>query len=191
MSKAIKQMQMESLKKDFEGVRDLVVLSVKGINATVDNQLRQTLRKKNIRLQVVKNSLTRRVFDEMGLRVNKDSPYWAGPTLMAWGASSIAELSQALDAELNKGKTAAQFKDKVTIKGAISDGQEITFQQALKMPTRLEAIARVIGLALAPASRLLGQITGPASQLASQIKQLSEKKPEEGAPAAEAAPAAS
>src|SRR5207253_1728207 len=81
---------------------------------TVDNGLRQTLRKKNIHLQVVKNSLTRRVFDEMGLRVNKDSPYWAGPTLMAWGAGSIAELSQALDAELNKGKGAAQFKDKVT-----------------------------------------------------------------------------
>jgi len=191
MSKAIKQMQMDALRKSFEGVRDLVVLSVKSINATVDNQLRQTLRKKNIHLQVVKNSLTRRVFDEMGLRVGKDSPYWAGPTLMAWGAGSIAELSQALDAELNKSKQAPQFKDKITIKGAISDGQEISFQQALKMPTRAEAIARVIGLALAPASRLLSQITGPASQLASQIKQLSEKKPEEGAPAAEAAPAAS
>jgi len=191
MSKAIKQMQMDALRKSFAGVRDLVVLSVKSINATVDNQLRQTLRKKNIHLQVVKNSLTRRVFDEMGLRVGKDSPYWAGPTLMAWGAGSIAELSQALDAELNKSKQAPQFKDKITIKGAISDGQEISFQQALKMPTRAEAIARVIGLALAPASRLLSQITGPASQLASQIKQLSEKKPEEGAPAAEAAPAAS
>src|SRR4051812_11698631 len=191
MSKAIKQMQMDALRKSFEGIRDLVVLSVKSINATVDNQLRQTLRKKNIHLQVVKNSLTRRVFDEMGLRVGKDSPYWAGPTLMAWGAGSIAELSQALDAELNKSKQAPQFKDKITIKGAISDGQEISFQQALKMPTRAEAIARVIGLALAPASRLLSQITGPASQLASQIKQLSEKKPEEGAPAAEAAPAAS
>src|SRR5205823_1797500 len=112
MSKQIKQMQMDALKKAFVGVRDLVVLNVTGVNATLDNTLRHNLRKKNIRLQMVKNSLTRRVFGELGLKVGEDSPFWKGNSVLAWGAGSIAELSQALEAEL-KGKAAAQLKDKL------------------------------------------------------------------------------
>ena len=182
MSKQIKQLQMDALKKTFTGVRDLVVLNVTGVNAMLDNSVRHNLRKKNIRLQMVKNSLTRRVFGELGLTLSGDSPFWKGNSLLAWGAGSIAELSQALDAEL-KGKSAAQLKDKLTVKGAIADGLPVSFQVALKMPTRAQAIGRIVSLALAPASRLVSQILAPASNVAGQIKTLSEKKPEEAAPA--------
>jgi hypothetical protein len=72
----------------------------------------------------------------------------------------------------------------VVIKGAIADGQPVTFEQAVKMPTRLEAIANVIGMALSPASRLVSQITAPAARVASQVKTISEKPAEETAPAA-------
>ena len=61
MSKQIKQMEMDALGKVFEGVRDLVALSISGLDSRADNQLRLNLRKKNIRLHVVKNSLARRV----------------------------------------------------------------------------------------------------------------------------------
>src|SRR5207253_1502369 len=105
---------------------------------------------------------------------------------------SLAELSRALKAELDDPKRGPQYKEKVKIKGAVEEGEPIPFAVAITRPTRAEAVARVVGLALAPAARLLGQITGPASQVASQIKTVSEKK-EETAPAestpAEAAPA--
>ena len=61
------------------------------------------------------------------------------------------------------------------------------FQQALKMPTRTEAIARVVGLILSPASRVVGQVLGPASRVASQINTIAEPEKEEApAPAATA-----
>jgi large subunit ribosomal protein L10 len=183
MSKYIKQMEMDALKGAFREVRDVVVLSVKGLAAQAEHGLRATLRKKNVRLQVVKNSLTRRVFHELGLNVADDSPYWLGPTTMAYGAGSIAELSRAIEAELKNPKTAPLYKDKVVIKGAIADGQPVTFEQAVKMPTRLEAIANVIGMALSPAGRLVSQITAPAARVASQVKTISEK-PAEASPAA-------
>src|SRR5215470_9275970 len=100
MSKAIKQMEMDALKNTFKDVRDLVVLSVTGVDCQADNKLRLSLRKKNIRLQVVKNSLARRVFGDIGLGVAPDSPYWTGSTVMAWGSNSIAELSRTIDAEV-------------------------------------------------------------------------------------------
>jgi large subunit ribosomal protein L10 len=180
MSKQIKQMEMDALGKAFEGVRDLVALSVTGLDARVDNQLRLSLRKKNIRLQVVKNSLARRVLSGMGMTIEK---IWQGPTTLAWGSSSLAELSRELDEVRRKNE---KF---IKAKGAVADGQEVTFEQALKMPTKAEAIGRVLMLALAPASRLLSQILGPASQVAGQIKSLRDKAEGEK-PAEPAAPPA-
>jgi large subunit ribosomal protein L10 len=191
MSKTIKQMQIASIEDTFKGVRDLVVLSVKGLDCHADHELRSALRKKNIRLQVVKNTLTRKVFGEMGMAISTDSPYWAGPTTLAWGAPgvSIAEVSRAIEAELRNKKTAAAYKDKVAVKGAIAEGQPVKFDVALKMPTRLEAIGEIIGMVVGAGSAIAGCLIGPASQIASQIQTISEKK--DGEPPAEgAAPAA-
>jgi large subunit ribosomal protein L10 len=182
MSKAIKQMQMDAVRDTFRDVRDMVVLTVNGLNATNDNLLRSNLRKKKVRLQMVKNTFTRRVFKELGVKVADESPYWVGTTVLAWGAGSVSELSRAIDDELKAPKTAPLYKDKVKVKGAIADGQEVGFDVALRMPTRQEAIARVVSLALAPASRLLGQIKGPAAQVMGQVRTIAEKT--EGEPAA-------
>ncbi len=178
MSKQIKQMEMEVLRQTFQDVRDMVFLSVSKVDAQTENQMRLGLRKKNIRLQVVKNSLTRRVFSELGMTLNN---IWEGPTTVAWGAGSLAELSRELDAIIKKNKN-------IQPKGAVAEGQEITFDRAKSMPTRQEAIGTILAMILGPAAQIAGQIIGPAAQIAGQIQTISEKKPEEGAPA-EGAPA--
>lgn len=182
MSKKIKQMEMDALKTTFEGVRDLVVLTATGVDCQHDNQLRLTLRKKKIRMQMVKNSLARRVFDDLGIKLGG---VWEGSTIMAWGADSIADLSKTLDGLLKK-------QEKIKVKTAVAEGLEVTFRQALDMPTRTEAIGTILAMILGPASQIAGQIAGPAGQIAGQIKTISEKKPEE-TPAAggESPPAAS
>ncbi len=180
MSKQIKQMQIDVLKQTFRDVRDLVVLSASGIDAITENQLRLKLRKQNIRLQVVKNSLCQRAFDELGIKVTS---YWDGTTTLAWGGSSIAELSRALDRELQEiVKKNPKLKDKYRIKGAVSEGLELPFERAKTMPTREEAIGTILAMVLGPASQIAAQIAGPAGQIAGQIQTLSEKKPEEAAP---------
>ena len=40
MSKVIKQMQMDHIRKEFDGVRDLVVVSIKGLDCHADGLLR-------------------------------------------------------------------------------------------------------------------------------------------------------
>ena len=123
------------------------------------------LRKKNIRLRQVKNSLARRVFGEIGINLPKESPYWAGNTVMAWGAGSLAELSRELDGQLkDMVKKNAKLKDSVKVKGAIVEGQIVAFEQALKMPTRQEAIASIIGMILGPASQIASQLTAVAGR---------------------------
>ena len=176
MSKLIKQMQMDDLKATFGNVRDMVLLNVVGLGAIPENHMRLGLRKKGIRLQTVKNSLARKVFTDLGLTVAHG---WEGATTVAWGAGSIADLSKELEGLIKK-------HDKfIKVKTALADGQEVSFDIALKMPTREQAIGQVIALALSAGSRLIGAILSPGGQLASQIKTLSEKK-EEATPEAPA-----
>jgi large subunit ribosomal protein L10 len=169
MSKQIKQMEMDILKQTFRDVRDMVILSSNKFDCQADTQVRAALRKKQIRLQVVKNSLCRRVFSEIGMNIEN---VWQGNTVLAWGGNSLAELSKELDALVKK------YDKILKVKGAVSEGQVISFRDALAMPTKPEALGRIVSLALSPASRLVSQILGPAAQVASQIKTLSEKKEE-------------
>jgi len=179
MSKVIKQMEMDDLKQTFGNVRDMVVLTMAKVNALGDYTLRAALRKKQIRLKVVKNTLARKVFKELNFSIPDDSPYWQKLTMLAWGAGSIKELSKELRGELERSKNVALYRDKVTIKGSIVDGQPVAFKVGLEMPTRLELIGQIIGALLGSASAIAGCLSGPASQVASQIKQIAEKKEEE------------
>ena len=45
MSKQVKQMQMDAMAAEFQGVRDLVVMSVTGLTSQADNRIRLDLRK--------------------------------------------------------------------------------------------------------------------------------------------------
>ena len=184
MSKIIKQMEMTSLKNTFHDVRDMVFLSMKGLSCLGDSTLRTALRKKNIRLKIVKNTLARKVFGELGLNLDPKSSYWHGPSIVAWGTSSIAELSKELKGELESPKNLSLYKDKIKIKGAVADGQAVDFEEALKMPTRVEAIAQVLGTILGPGSAIAGSPVGAGNQIAAQIDQIAERKePEEAATA--------
>jgi len=180
MSKQVKQMQMDVLAKTFQGVKDMVFLTAQGVDATTDNKVRLGLRKKNISLMMVKNSLLRRVFKDTG--INPGDAAWAGTTVVAWGAESVKDLSKELDTTILKD---AKLKDKVRVKSALAEGQAITFEQALKMPTRKEAIGEILAAVLGAASGIASALTSPAAQVASQIQTISEKTPEgEAAPAA-------
>jgi ribosomal protein L10 len=135
---------------------------------------------------MVKNSLARRVFDELGIKVAADSPYWVGTTWIAWGPESVAELSKELDRQVLRN---AQLKDKVKVKGAIAEGNAVPFSVALTLPTRTEAIGAVLAALLGPASQIVSQIIGPANQIASQVQTVSEKAAPEAPAAAEPAAA--
>jgi large subunit ribosomal protein L10 len=169
MSKQVKQMQMSVLKAQFQDVRDVVFLSAQGVDAISENTMRLALRKKNIRLQMVKNSLMRRVLGEIGLAVPES--VWSGPTVVAWGGENVKDLSKEIETQLKADKV----KTKLSVKSVLADGAATTFEMALKMPTRLEAIGEVIAAAIGPAGQIAAGLIGPAGQVASQIATIAEK----------------
>src|SRR5258708_10140193 len=151
-------MSMAELKQTFGGVRNMVILSASKVDAQQEYTLRKTLRGQKIKLTQVKNSLARKVLGESGINVEG---VWAGPTSIAYGTESIKELSQAIDKLLKETeKKDPKFKDKITVKAAVADGLQITFAQALKMPTRQEASDDVLAAILSPAGNIAALLTG-------------------------------
>src|SRR5690349_6186530 len=116
MSKKIKELELNDLRKTFEGVRDLVLLEPLKLDSAADYELRKKLREKKIRVKMVKNTLVKKVFDENGVKVDPG----AGPTLLCWGAANIKELSNAVDAILKDLKKDPKAPLKIKEKTAVA-----------------------------------------------------------------------
>ena len=57
MSKPVKNLLIDDLRSRLQGVNDCLLVNVIGLNSEKTSKLRSELRKKNIHLQVIKNSM--------------------------------------------------------------------------------------------------------------------------------------
>jgi hypothetical protein len=95
MSKAVKNMLVDDLKNRLQDVGDVIVVSLGQLDAQQTTQLRQTLRKKEISLQLVKNSLARRATAGTPLEPAMEDA--AGMLALAWGGEDVVDLAKELD----------------------------------------------------------------------------------------------
>ena len=182
VSKKVKELELNTLRKTFQGVKDFVILEPVKLDSATEYEFRKKLREKKVSVKLVKNTLVKKVFTENGIQVDA----FSGPTLLIWGADSIKELATAVDGlmkELKKDpKAPAKFKEKT----AVADGEAITIDVAKTRPTRTEAIGAVLAAVLGPGSAIAGCLTGPANNLAGILKAIEDK----GAGGESAAPTA-
>lgn len=179
MSRYVKDLQLKHLRRQFDGVSDLVVVNVVGIDAIKTNELRLNLRKKGISMQVVPNSLALRVLNDNG--VTGLEPLLAGPSAIAWGGSGVVELAKEVTDWAKK-------VEKLQVKGGCVAGQAVDavgVKALSEMPSREELLGRIVMLALSPAARVVRLAQSPGSIIAGQLKAMSEE--EGGGEAAEQA----
>ncbi|MBN1553850.1 MAG: 50S ribosomal protein L10 [Phycisphaerae bacterium] len=171
MSKPVKQMIRKDLTRRFANVSSIAVVGFTGLNAEQTYEMRGRLAEKEIQFKVVKNSLAKQAFQEVGLEVAGD--LLDGPCGIAWGADSIVTVVREL-LDINK-KSAPTL----TVKAAVLDGEvfsgEQDVQRLSKFPTRDEAIGQVVQAVLSAGANLAGCLIGPAGSIASILKTLEEK----------------
>lgn len=181
MSKYVKELQIDYYRRTWDGVTGVVVIDTIGMPAFTNNQLRLELAKKAISLEVVKNSLAKRVLGEFGL--GSVGSLLEGPTTVAWGGESIVELAKEITAWAKK------LDKHLKVKGACVEGQLVAaagVDALSKMPSKEELIGRVIMLAKSPAARLMSLAKGPAARLVSALQNHG-KSDDDEVPAAEGA----
>jgi ribosomal protein L10 len=179
MSKFVKNLISDELRRRLEGVENALLVSVAGLDANKNSRLRKTLREKNIELMVVKNSLAARATE--GTPLAAAFQEMEGSLAVVWGAEDIVSLAKHITA-LAGDKQYEPF----AARGGVMDGSRLTSEQVAavsKWPSRQEQLSILVGQILSPGATLVAQLTGAGGALASQIKQKGEEKEGEAAPA--------
>ena len=170
MSKPVKELIMRDYRDRLGDIEDVTVITLRGIDANRNNEIRSGLAKKDIHVTVVRNKLFLSAFE--GSKLTNLEPVLVGSNAVAYGAESVVEVAREI-VEL------AKQHEEIELKGAVLDG--ILFQgkagvEALsKYPTRDEAIAQDVTLILGPGRKLVGAVKGPGGRLAGIIKAIEEK----------------
>ncbi len=170
MSKPVKEMIAKVYKDRFEGVDSLALVNLTGVDANRNTALRARLREKDIQVTVVKNSLAKKAFRDMGLETAAEA--LEGPCAVAYGADSVVTVVREL-LEIRKETKA------LGVKAAVMEGNlfdEARIEELSKYPTRDEAIADVVGAVLSAGANLAGALMGPGGGLAGCLKAIEDKQ---------------
>jgi large subunit ribosomal protein L10 len=180
MSKPVKDLVTNEYKKLFGDADGACVVSVIGLDAISTNKLRGELRKKQISLKVVKNSLAKRAFGSgplapLGAALN-------GPCALVTGGGSVIDVAKTL-VELKK------TYPKIELRQGVLGGEAdlIDLEMLAKMKSRAELAGDVAMLILSPGRNIAGCLAGPAGRLAGCLKTIADKKDEAAPVEAEAA----
>lgn len=171
MSKLVKGLVSNDVKRRLSGVQDAVLADVVGMPSDATYALRKALRDKGIQVMVVKRTLAARATEGTLLRPAFDD--LAGSMAVIWGCEDFVSLAKALVSI----EVSGQFA-KFELKGGVMDGERVSaskLKEISKWPNRREQISMLVGQILGPGRKLAGQIKGPGGKLASQVKKIAEK----------------
>ena len=137
----------------------VVAVEYRGLTVSEMTALREQARRSDVHLRVVRNTLARRAF--------KDTPYeclnesLVGPVLLAF-----AKTEPSASARLMRdfAKTNEKLKVKaLSLEGKFYSGQHL--ESIAKLPTRIEAITRLVGVLQAPVSKFVRTLVEPSTKL--------------------------
>jgi ribosomal protein L10 len=170
MSKQVKELIRKDLAHRWEGLQSVAICGFTGLDSEKTYEMRTRLTEKDISFHVVKNSLARQAFSDIGLDLAAD--LLDGPCAVAFGSDSVVSVVREL-LDIRKGAPA------LTVKAAVMEGEVFTGEAEVarlsQFPTRDEALSQVIGCVLSAGANLSACLLGPASQLAGILKAIEEK----------------
>jgi large subunit ribosomal protein L10 len=168
MSKAVKAMIAAELKDRYAGVHSLCVVDMTGMKVAEQQQLRVRLREKSARVEVVKNSLARRAFQDSPLEAVGAS--LTGPCTLVTTSESLVEAAKTL---VEAAKEFTQLK----LKQAILDGDPtlLTVEEVSRMKSQTEVLGQVACLIVSPGRAVAGCLGSPQARIAGCLKAMADK----------------
>lgn len=172
MNRQEKQQNIESLSGQFRSVSSAFLIDYRGLKVVDATELRRKIRDINGKYVVVKNSLALRAAKES--KLEPLSPYFEGPTAVAYHVSDIVGLAKLL-------MEVSRTNPNIAIKAAIVEGKLVPatdIQAIASMPTREVMLGKLLLLLKAPLQRFATVLKAPLRDLGLVLKQI--QKPEPG-----------
>ena len=168
MSKFVKNLIVDQIKKELSEVQDCVLVNVIGLDAGQSGQLRDRLHEKSINSRVVKKSMAIRATEGTNLAPAFDGV--SGSVAVCWGGDDFVSMVKEL-VEFDKDENFEAF----STCGGVLDGEALTpaaVAEISKWPTREEVLATLVGQLLGPGATLAAQLIGPGGTLAAQVSEI-------------------
>ena len=170
MSKPMKEMIISEYQSRFGELDSAVLVEIRGMDANENNQLRGELAEKQIKVTILKNSLARKAFKGGKLEPLNDA--MEGSSALVTGADSVVDVAREM-------VRCAKEYVALELKAAVLDGELFEGDSGLKVlsdfPTKDEAQATVVALALSPFKNVVGAAGSPGSTVMGVVKQIQEK----------------
>lgn len=166
---AKKQVVAEITEK-LKAAKSVVFIDYKGLTVAEDTAFRNEFRKGGCEYKVLKNTLVRRAFNDMGITAFDND--LNGPTAVAFGSDETGASKIIVEA-------CKKFNDKIAIKSAYVDGTyvDVNGVKALaNMPSREQLIAKMLGSLQSPITGLASCLSGITRGLVVALNAIAEKK---------------
>jgi large subunit ribosomal protein L10 len=170
MSKYVKQLITDDLRSRLEGVEEVLLVDVIGMDANANNRLRGALSEKSMSLLVVKNSMAKRAAEGTPLAPAFEG--MEGSTAMVWGGEDFVSLAK----EVVRLAKETEY-EKLIPTGGVMDGEQLSAERVAevsKWPSRQEQLSLLVGQILSPGASLSSQLIAAGGAVASQIEKISE-----------------
>ena len=169
-----KKLVVEDITNKINNSKSVVLVNYKGLTVAEVTELRNSFRKANVDYKVLKNTLVRKAFNEMG--VNDFDDDLNGPTAVAFGADETN--AAKIIAEANK-----KYGDKIVAKSAYVDKSRVDAKGVAaraSMPSKEELIAKMLGSMQSPLSKFAGVLSATLRSVVLALNAVAEKKANEG-----------
>ena len=166
----LKKPIVEEISANIKDAQSVVIVDHRGLTVAEDTELRREFRKSNVEYKVLKNTLIRRAFNDLG--VTDFDAELAGPTSVAFGADETGAAKVIIDA-------VKKYENKITVKSAYVDGGRVDangVKALAAMPSKEELIAKMLGSLQAPISNFVGVLSAMPRSLVIALNAVAEKK---------------
>ncbi|TCS94214.1 50S ribosomal protein L10 [Hazenella coriacea] len=150
MSKAIEQKKVvvAEIAEKLSSSKSTIVTDYRGLTVKQSNELRKQLREAGVELHVMKNTLTRRATEQVGL--SDLNQHLTGPTAIAFSNEDVVAPAKILYNFAKENKA-------LEIKGGVVEGNVVGFEQIKELavlPSREGLLSMLLSVLQAPVRNL-------------------------------------
>jgi len=150
-----KAVVVDNIKEKLQSSDVSVLTDYRGLTVAEIDDLRRKLREANVEYKVLKNTLTWRAAQELGLEELKT--FLEGPTAIAFSSEDPVAPAKVLSDFAKKHKA-------LEIKGGVLEGNVISLEKIkalAELPPKEQLLAQVVSAMQAPISGLVNVLQGP------------------------------